>query len=196
MPSIAALVQKNQDRIAKHGGPIQENRLPALVSSAPAPPAFQPTTELPLRSTFPPVIYAADQVSAGSQPARPAQRSSVWSSPDSVANDSTPVTLSNKKLVGPVIGGGSKLNRYNTIKATVTPLSVLANSQATQTFTVAGVQSNDKLGGYQWDTAQIVGVVVLAVRVLGSNKIAIDFYNPTGGPLTPTGGSITLLLFQ
>jgi hypothetical protein len=58
------------------------------------------------------------------------------------------------------------------------------------------VLATDKLLGYQWNKAQVVGVATLAVRVVGSNKIAIDFYNPTGGSLTPTGGSISLFLVQ
>jgi hypothetical protein len=193
MPTIAEAVQKNETRLAKGGGTLLTQ---APLPPAPAPITFAPTTSLPLRSIFPPEIYAADGVTAGSQPARPAQRSSVWLAPPAVSNDSTPTTLANKKLTAPIIGNGSKLSRYNSIKATVTPKSVSANSHATQSFVIAGVQGNDKVAGYQWNTAQINGVVVLAVRVTSTNNLAIDFYNPTGGPLTPTGGSITLFLFQ
>jgi hypothetical protein len=140
--------------------------------------------------------FAPDQIAVGSQPGRPAQRTSVWTAQPRVSNDSTPVTLSNKKLVGPIIGGGAKLNRYNSIKATLTPKSVGANTSVTQTFTVGGVQPTDKLAGYQWNVAQTVGVLTLAVRVVGTNQVAIDFHNPTGGGLTPTGGDITLFLLQ
>jgi hypothetical protein len=198
MPTIAELVKKNEQRLeGLKGNPTQAPQpLAPPVGAAPAPPAFLPTTELPLRSTFPPVIYSADQVSSGSQPARPAQRSAVWQATDQVSNDQTPVTLTNKKLLRPIIGGGTSLNRYNKVTATLTPKAVGGGASATQTFAVAGVQAADKLAGYQWGMAQTAGVTTLAVRVVAANKIAVDFYNPTGGSLTPTGGSITLFLFQ
>jgi hypothetical protein len=196
MPTIAEAVKRNQQRIAaQKAAPILE-AAPAPALSAPAPITFPGTTELPLRSTFPPELFATDNLTSGASPQRPALRSSIWSNTEKVSNDATPTTLTNKKLIAPIIGGGTNLNRYNSIKGTVTPQAVSGNSHSTQTFTMAGVQSQDKLGGYQWNTAQTVGVTVLAVRVVGANKIAIDFYNPTGGSLTPTGGSITLFLFQ
>ncbi|MHB8501520.1 MAG: hypothetical protein ACYDHE_11320 [Candidatus Acidiferrales bacterium] len=196
MPTINQLVEKNRQRIANL--PKEPSPEPIVTPrvSAPAPITFAPTPELPLRSTFPPALFAADGVTAGSQPARPALRSSVWSAPGAISNNTTPATLNNKKLIAPIIGNGSPLRRYNSIKVTIVPLSVGANSQATQTFVVAGVQATDKLAGFQWGSAQLKGVVTLAVRVFGTNQIAIDFYNPTSGSLVPTGGSITLFLFQ
>ncbi len=194
MPTIAELVKKNEGQIAR-GRPIFE-AAPTPGASAPAPITFPGTTELPLRSTFPPELFAADHVTAGSQPSRPALRTSVWTTEPRVSNDQTPVTLSNKKLVAPIIGGGARLNRYNKVTAKLAPGTVTGGASATQTFVVAGVQATDKVAGYQWNTSQTVGVTTLAVRVVGANKIAIDFYNPTGGSLTPTGGSLTLFLVQ
>lgn len=163
---------------------------------APAPITFAPTPSLPLRAIFPPELFSTDHVTATSQPARPALRTSMWTQPEAASNNATPETLTNKKLITPIIGGGKKLNRYNTLTTSLAPAAVSGNSHATQNFTVSGVLASDKLAGYQWNVAQVVGVLVLAVRVIGNSRIAIDFYNPTGGSLTPTGGSITLFLFQ
>jgi hypothetical protein len=195
MPTIAELVKKNEGQIAK-GRPILGAAPTPLAAPAPAPITFPGTPELPLRSTFPPELFATDHVTAGSNPIRPAIRSGVWSANERVSNDQTPVTLSNKKLLGPIIGGGVRLNRYNKVTGTITTKAVGGTTHATQTFIVAGVQATDKVAGYQWNAAQTVGVTTLAVRVVGANTIAIDFYNPTGGSLTSTGGSLTLFLFQ
>jgi hypothetical protein len=194
MPTIAQLVAKNEARQAT-SVPEAVAKVP-IFQVAPAPITFPGTPELPLRSTLPPNLFAADQVTAGSQPTRLAARTSVFLSPQAVSNDTTPTTLRNKKLLGPIIGNGSPLGRYNALKATIVPKTVAANTAATQTFTVAGVQAADKVLGFQWGTAQAVGVTVQAVRVTGPNKLAIDFYNPTGGSLTPTGGTLTLFLVQ
>lgn len=198
MPTLAQAISNNQKRRAVAGPkpePIVRGPI-TLPMSAPAPITFQPAPELPLRSTFPPELYAADHVTAGSQPQRLNSRSSVWSQPESITGNSVPGILSNKRLIAPIIGGGGKLNRYNKLVTTLTPASVGATSQATQIFSVGGVQPTDKVWGYQWGIAQKIGVVTLAVRVTGTGKIAVDFYNPTGGSLTPTGGNITLFLGQ
>lgn len=199
MSTIAEAVSRNQARRARLDPTSVEPVVSgtySVVEPASAPITFQPSPNLPLRSTFPPDLYAADQVTATSQPNRPTLRSSVWSQLPASGDNSTPETLTNKKLVAPVIGGGANLNRYNKLLTTVTPTSINANTQSTQTFTVGGVQASDTLAGYQWQKAQVKGVTVLAVRVVGANKIAIDFYNPTAGALVPTGGKILLFLLQ
>lgn len=123
-------------------------------------------------------------------------RSSSAIPPTSVSKQNTPQFLLNKKLVSPIIGGGSIFRRYNSIVASVTPISVAANTTVSQSFTVAGVSAADKLIGQQWTLPQTSGVVVVAIRVSGNNKIEIDFSNQTAGPLVPTGGEITLVLVQ
>jgi len=116
--------------------------------------------------------------------------------PNAVSRNRTPQFLSNKKLVAPTIGGGSALGRYNSITAVLTPVAVAAGTTTTQTFTVAGILSSDKVIGYQWVTPQTVGVIAIALRVTGDNLLTVDFSNPTAGSLTPTGGTITLILVR
>ena len=196
MPTIAEAVRSNI--IYKERNPmIGTLPIDTGPSWSQAPVTFPPTPSLPVRSSLPPEAFASDHVTPGSNPGRIFLRSGVWSSPDTIPKHSTPQTLTNKKLLGPVIGvGGSPLNRYNRLVGMITPSAIGANSSASQLFTVSGVQAADSVLGYQWLTMQKAAVPVLAVRVAGDNSIAIDFSNPTAGSLTPTGGKIVLFLAQ
>jgi|SRR5579859_258984 len=108
----------------------------------------------------------------------------------------SPETLSNKNLQKTRIGNGTVLNRYNRIAANLIFSSVGSNSQATQTFSISGVQSSDIISGFQWSKKQTSPVVILGMRVVGTNSVAVDLANNTVAPATPTGGSVILFLFQ
>jgi hypothetical protein len=193
MPTIKESVQSNQAYQAQNPKPSSPTTTPAATMPLIT---FQAATNLPMRSSLPPGLFSGDYATPGSSPSRPLARSSTFSSVQVSANSRTSQSLSNKKLVAPVIGGGSALNRYNALKVIITPTSVAANTTVTQTFTVAGIQAADKVAGWQWQAAQKTGVMIIAMRVTGDNQLAIDFSNPTGGALVPTGGVISIFLLR
>lgn len=151
---------------------------------------------LPNRGTFAPNQIIGSDFYTGAMQYRYGQRSSSPPPATATTTPRTPVSLTNKRLVSPIIGGGTKLQRYNVVKTSISATQVTSGATVTQVFTATGVQAADKVMGYQWQTAQAKGVNVLAVRVTGLNQISIDFTNPTGGNLTPTGGTILLFLVQ
>jgi len=197
MPRIEEAVKSNlryrsdyPDAKAVMEGSWRTSRDPfALVTS-------QPPEMLPVRGVFPPNIIIGTDFYNGARQFRYGSRSSVMVPPNSVSKSNTPQTLVGKKLVAPIIGGGAPLNRYNTVTGTLSPAAVGAGVTATQTFTVGGISAADTLLGFQWVTKQLVGVVALALRVVGDNLLAVDFLNPTAGSLTPTGGTVELFLVQ
>jgi hypothetical protein len=196
MPTIAEAVARNVQYQTDNPQPVSQTPTTSGASAAPLVASFPPPTTLPIRGTFPPNLVIGTDFYAGALQFRYNLRSSSGIPPTAVSKTNTPQTLVNKKIVSPVIGGGSPLNRYNSLKVAITPLAVAANTTATQKFTAVGVQASDTLAGWQWTSAQTVGVITLAIRVTGNNQISIDFSNPTAGPLTPTGGVITLVLVR
>ncbi len=192
MPTIEQAVESNvaRRRDAAEQAPPPRAEMPFL--GAP-----EASTGLPVRGTFPLGIITSTDFYSSVQQFRIGERSSTALPSQAVVKQGTPQSLSNKVLVAPTLGvGGAKLNRYNNVTTTISPASVAANTQATQTFTVPAVQAADKVIGYQWNAAQTKGVTTLAVRVTGAGRIAIDFFNGTAAPLVPTGGLITLFLVQ
>jgi hypothetical protein len=196
MPTIAQAVASNDARIAKFGDKPMETRVSSELPSFSIPPANS-LMALPSRGSLSPnLVVGSDFYTSAAGQFRISQRSSSPPPAQSVTKVSTPQSLINKKLVSPIIGGGTKFNRYNVVKTMITAALVTNGTSSSQVFTVGGVQAADTLIGYQWITKQAVGVVVLGIRVTGQNNITIDFFNPTAGSLTPTGGSISLFLVQ
>jgi hypothetical protein len=196
MPTIAEGINSNIAYRANNPGvsnvkPIQEGTGAGQLIT------FQPPVNLPVRGIFPPDLVVGTDFYSGIRQFRNSIRSSSMIPPVAQENRSrTPRVINNKKLVAPTIGGGSAIGRYNSITGTLTPVAVAGNTTATQNFKVSGIQASDKLIGHQWITPQTVSVVAIALRVISDNTIAIDFLNPTGGSLTPTGGSIVLILVR
>lgn len=193
MPSIAEGVRANMR--LNRGGQVARYA-PASPGPTFSPPVINSAMGLPNRGTFAPAQIIGSDFYTGAGQFRVGQRSSTPPPPAASTTPRTPVALVNKRLVAPTIGGGTKLNRYNVVKTIISPVAVGGGATVTQLFTAAGVQAADKLLGYQWVAAQAKGVTVLAVRINAANQIAIDFFNPTGGSLTPTGGTILLFLVQ
>lgn len=196
MPKIAEAVQSNIRYHAEYPDvqPIRGGQFHAPDSFPLV--TFPPPGMLPLRGVLPPDLVNGTDFYNGARQFRNGLRSSVMVPPNAVSKRNTPQSLINKKLVAPIIGGGTPLNRYNTVTGVLIPLAVGAGVTATQTFTVSGISAADTLIGYQWISKQLAGVVALALRVVGDNLLAVDFLNPTAGPLTPTGGTISLFLVQ
>lgn len=79
------------------------------------------------------------------------------------------------------------------IEATLTPASVSANTSAEQTFTVTGVDADDKVAAVSspnLGNATYIG----GCRVSAANQVAIRFGNPTAGALTPASGTYKFLI--
>jgi hypothetical protein len=196
MATIQQAIASNLNRIAQVGSAPVAAPQPSLPAGFSIPPANS-AMGLPSRGALPPnLIVGSDFYTAAAAQFRFGQRSSAGPPPSAVSKSTTPQSLINKKLVSPIIGGGSKLSRYNKVNGTIVASSVTNGASSSQAFTVTGVESADTLLGYQWKTVQAKGVTVQAVRVTGNNQITIDFFNPTAGSLTPTGGSISLFLVQ
>lgn len=194
MPRLVDAIAANVARLSRPG--VSQARFAPPDAGFPPTPMIGGPAGLPIRGTFPAGSIFDNDFFVGSMQYRFAQRSSTPIPAAAVTTSRTPVALVNKRLVAPTIGGGTKLSRYNVISTTVSPTAVGAGVTVTQLFTATGVQAADKLIGFEWKTPQAKGVTVLAVRVNAANQIAVDFSNPTGGSLTPTGGTIILFLVQ
>lgn len=195
MPRLVDAIAANAARLRRPG--VSEARFaPAEAGPSFSPPPINSPMGLPSRGTFAPNVIIGSDFYTGAGQYRVAQRSSSPPPAPATSTPRTPVALVNKRLVAPTIGGGTKLSRYNVVSTVVSPQAVGGGATVTQLFTAAGVQAADKLLGYQWVTPQLKGVTVLAVRINAANQIAIDFFNPMAGSLTPTGGTILLFLVQ
>lgn len=78
------------------------------------------------------------------------------------------------------------------ISASLTPVSVAANTAAEQSFTVPGAVVNDLICDVGGNTGNATGVV--GARVTAADTVAVKFINPTAGPLTPGAGVYSFLL--
>lgn len=74
----------------------------------------------------------------------------------------------------------------------VTPAQVAANTTAEQTFTVAGLTTNDVVAVTK-PTAQ-AGLGIVGARVSAANTLAITFSNNTGSGITPTAAETYKIL--
>jgi len=73
------------------------------------------------------------------------------------------------------------------IGPTLTPVSVLANTTAEQTFTINGLVVGDLISVYP-TAAQTAGIGLVSARVSAANTLAVGFSNSTAGALTPVAG--------
>lgn len=74
------------------------------------------------------------------------------------------------------------------IAPTLTPVSVLANTTAEQTFTIQGLMVGDLMNVYA-NVAQTAGIGIVSARVSAANTLSIGFSNSTAGALTPVAGA-------
>lgn len=78
---------------------------------------------------------------------------------------------------------------------TLTPVAVATtNGVASQTFTVQGLQT-DMLVVVNENTTRTAGVWLVAARVSAANTLELDFFNATGGSLTPAAGEYRVVAF-
>ena len=78
------------------------------------------------------------------------------------------------------------------IQPSITPSAVSANTTATQTFSVPGLQTTDIVAVLGYNGAQTTGIIVAEADCLTANILSIQFGNVTASSATPSSGSYTI----
>lgn len=78
----------------------------------------------------------------------------------------------------------AQVSAVRTFSVALSPALIAANTSAEQTFTVAGLDTQDKVFVNK-PTAQ-AGLAIFGFRVSAANTLAITFGNFTGSNITPT----------
>jgi filamentous hemagglutinin family protein len=89
------------------------------------------------------------------------------------------------------LGSGTTILAINTYSQTITPAAISGIGFSEQTFTVVGLATNDKV--YVNAPAPAANVAVIGARVSAVNTLALQFFNATAGPNTPTSGTHTIV---
>lgn len=90
--------------------------------------------------------------------------------------------------------GGTQITQVKVYTPSLTPSSVATVVVAEQTFTVTGLTTADKVIVNPPAISNATGIA--GARVSAANTLAIRFVNPTGGSLTPTAGTYTVIAFR
>ena len=78
------------------------------------------------------------------------------------------------------------------IQPTFAPVAVAANTTATQTFSVPGLQTTDIVQVIGLNGSQTTGIIIAEADCLTANSIAIQFGNVTASSATPATGVYTI----
>lgn len=78
------------------------------------------------------------------------------------------------------------------IQPSITPSAVSANTTASQTFSVSGLQTTDIVAVLGYNGAQTTGIVIAEADCLTANVLSIQFGNVTGSSATPASGAYTI----
>lgn len=78
--------------------------------------------------------------------------------------------------------------------AVITPVAVLANTTAEQTFTVKGLKSTDLVIVNKPTTT--AGIIIGNCRVTADDTLGIEFGNLTGGALTPASETYLIVAIR
>jgi hypothetical protein len=112
---------------------------------------------------------------------------------ETLGADSSTQTVTAAKLK--VASGGTTVTQIKIYSQSLTPASVSAASAATQTFTVTGLTTADKLivntGFTPGNSAVPVGY-----RVSSADTLEVTYINPTAGSLTPTSGTYNIVAIR
>jgi hypothetical protein len=84
------------------------------------------------------------------------------------------------------------LVKQSVISVTLSPVAIVLNTTAEQTFTVNGLLAGDFVTCNK-PTAQ-AGLGIVGCRVSAANTLAITFSNNTGSSITPTAAQTYLVL--
>ncbi len=90
-------------------------------------------------------------------------------------------------MPGTMIGRGNMLYDF-VIGPTLTPSSVAATTSAEQSFTIAGLQTNDVVDIATLNGVQTAGVGIANVRVSAANTLGLTFSNAGTTTVTPAAG--------
>lgn len=80
------------------------------------------------------------------------------------------------------------------LSVSLTPASVAAATAAYQNLTVTGLKAGTAIVPLTDPIANSTALV--SARCTTDNTLALQFVNPTAGPLTPTAGTYTFLLVK
>lgn len=75
------------------------------------------------------------------------------------------------------------------VKLTLSPVGIVLNTSAEQTFTLTGLVSGDVIKSVSKPTAQ-AGLAIYGFRNAGANLLGITFGNFTGSTITPTASEV------
>ena len=78
------------------------------------------------------------------------------------------------------------------VQASLTPVSVAANTTASQTFSLPGLQTTDIIQVIGLNGTQTAGINIAEADCLTANSIAIQFGNVTASGVAPTAGVNTI----
>ena len=78
------------------------------------------------------------------------------------------------------------------IQPTLAPVSVAANTTATQTFALPGLQTTDIVQVIGFNGSQIAGIIIAEADCLTANVLSIQFGNLTGSGVIPSTGVYTI----
>ena len=84
------------------------------------------------------------------------------------------------------------LVKQSVISVTLSPVAIVLNTTAEQTFTVNGLLPGDFVSCNK-PTAQ-AGLGIVGCRVSAANTLAITFLNTTATAITPTAAQVYLIL--
>ena len=84
------------------------------------------------------------------------------------------------------------LVKQSVISVTLSPVAIVLNTTAEQTFTVNGLLPGDFVSCNK-PTAQ-AGLGIVGCRVSAANTLAITFSNNTGSSITPTAAQVYKIL--
>ena len=82
------------------------------------------------------------------------------------------------------------------IQPTLTPVAVAANTTATQTFSIPGLQTTDIVNVLGLNGSQIAGIVTAEADCLTAGVLTIQFGNLTASPVTPSTGVYTIEIIR
>ena len=82
------------------------------------------------------------------------------------------------------------------IQPSLTPVAVAANTTATQTFSIPGLQTTDIVNVLGLNGSQIAGIVTAEADCLAAGVLTVQFGNLTAAPVTPTAGIYTLEIIR
>ena len=80
------------------------------------------------------------------------------------------------------------------IQPTLTPVSVAANTTATQNFSIPGLQTTDIVTLIGFNGSQIAGIVCCECDCLTAGVLTVQFGNLTSSGVVPTAGVYTIAI--